>query len=123
MNEITFEVYRQSHLLTLWLPKSNTSSSFARPPGISTKKVGEEDFLIPKIKSKGMGTKSDDRFTLPLCPKCHQMLHICGNERYFLRCIGVSEPEEVALYLWKNTGNLEKCLKELTEIRILGSGF
>lgn len=92
-------------------------------PEYLPKKVGEEDFLIPKIKSKGMGTKSDDRFTLPLCPKCHHMLHICGNERCFLRCIGVSDPEEVALYLWKNTGNLEKCLKELTEIRILGGGF
>lgn len=71
------------------------------------KKAGEEDFLIPKVKSKGMATKNDDRFTLPLCPKCHQMLHLCGNERYFLRCMGVTEPEEVALFFGKTAATLK----------------
>lgn len=68
-------------------------------------KEGEECFLIPKIKSKGMGTKSDDRFCLPVCVKHHAECHRYGNDKAYFQQYGIEKPENVALYLWENTGD------------------
>lgn len=76
-------------------------------PEFAPPKKGEELFLIPKVKSKGMGTKSDDRFCLPLCGKCHFELHQSGNEARYLREKGIYEPERLALFIYENSGDFE----------------
>lgn len=73
-------------------------------------KQGEENFLIPKVKSKGMATKSDDRFTLPLCPKCHAQAHASGNDKAYFKSKGIDKPEEKALKLYKLTGLYDKAM-------------
>ena len=73
-------------------------------------KNGEEAFLLPKIKSKGMATKSDDRFTLPLCPKCHAEAHAYGNDKAYFKSKGIDKPEEMALMLYKLTGLYDKAM-------------
>lgn len=82
---------------------------------------GEQDFLIPKVKSKGMGTKSDDRFTIPLCPRCHRAAHDAGNDKAFLFRNGIPDPEEFALYLWKYSGDEAKAI-DLIKWQLLGKG-
>ena len=78
-------------------------------------KDGEELFLIPKKKSKGMGTKSDDRFCIPLCGKCHYELHQSGDERGFLRKYGIYDTERLALFLWENSGDFETVKKGIKD--------
>lgn len=72
--------------------------------------------MFPKIKSKGMGTKSEDRFCLPVCPRCHAEIHRHGNDRDFLRKLGIAEPEQVALILWHNSGDYATATREVEKI-------
>lgn len=81
-------------------------------------KEGEEAFLLPKVKSKGMGTKSDDRFCLPLCPICHRKLHDHGGEKDFLRQKGIEKPEEIALALFDVSGDYKKAMQILKSRRL-----
>lgn len=83
---------------------------------------GEQDFLIPKVKSKGMGTKSDDRFTIPLCPRCHRAAHDAGNDKEFFIRNGISSPEEFALFLYEKTGN-KKAACDIISWLLLGRGI
>lgn len=75
-----------------------------------TAKEGEEEFLIPKIKSKGMGTKSDDKFCLPICPKHHAEAHRYGNDKAYFEQNEIEEPEKLALALYKYSGQYEKAI-------------
>lgn len=78
-----------------------------------------EGLMFPKVKSKGMGTKSDDRFCLPVCPSCHAKAHRCGNDKeYFIR-EGIAEPEKFALALFKYSGQYEKAM-DLMKWHFLG---
>lgn len=81
-------------------------------------KEGEEAFLLPKVKSKGMATKSDDRFCLPLCPYCHRKLHDYGAEKEFLRKKGIDKPEEKALALYEASGDYKKAMDLLKVWRL-----
>lgn len=69
-----------------------------------------EAFLIPKRRERGMGKKNDDRFCIPLCHYHHMGLHNNGNERDYLARFGVNNPTELALYLWKHSGDYNKGL-------------
>lgn len=71
---------------------------------------GTENLAFPKIKSHGVGVKNDDRFALPLCPACHQRLHLSGNEREFLKYLNINYPEKLCLELYKVSGNREKAM-------------
>lgn len=73
-------------------------------------KEGEEAFLLPKVKSKGMATKSDDRFCLPLCPKCHANAHAYGNDKAYFKAKGIDKPEEKALALYNVSGDYAKAM-------------
>lgn len=73
-------------------------------------KEGEEAFLLPKVKSKGMATKADDRFCLPLCPICHAKAHARGNDKKFFEEKGILKPEEKALELFKYSGDYKKAI-------------
>jgi len=86
-----------------------------------TAKEGEEAFLIPKVKSKGMGTKSDDRFCLPICPKHHAEAHAAGNDKKYFQERGLEEPEKFALALYKFSGQYEKAI-DLMKWHFLGKG-
>ena len=79
---------------------------------------GEEAFLIPKVKSKGMGTKSDDMFCLPVCPKCHAAAHMAGNDKAFFQSKGIQEPERLALGLYDRTGDFEAAADLLKWVRL-----
>lgn len=82
-------------------------------------KQGEEEFLIPKIKSKGMGTKSDDMFCLPICTKHHAEAHRYGNDKAYFEQHGIEEPEKFALALFKYSGQYEKAI-DLMKWHFLG---
>ena len=79
---------------------------------------GEQDFLIPKVKSKGMGTKSDDIFCLPVCPKCHAAAHMAGNDKAFFQSKGIQEPERLALGLYDRTGDFDAAEDLLKWVRL-----
>ena len=78
-----------------------------------------EGLMFPKVKSKGMGTKSDDRFCLPVCPKCHAKAHRYGNDKEFFIREGISKPEELALAFFKYSGQYEKAM-DLVKWHFLG---
>ena len=80
-----------------------------------------EGLMFPKIKSKGMGTKSDDRFCLPICPRCHGEAHRYGNDKEYFKQRGLEHPEELALAFWRNSGNFKACY-DLIKWRFLGTG-
>lgn len=82
-----------------------------------TPKEGDEFLFIAKVKSKGMGTKSDDKFTLPLCGRCHSEVHLNGNEKRYLASRGIFEPERLALFLYENTGNFDVCWERLRDVQ------
>ena len=78
-----------------------------------------EGLMFPKIKSKGMGTKSDDRFALPLCTKCHAEAHRLGNDKEYLKRHGIEEPEKFALALWEKSGQYDEAM-DLMKWHFLG---
>ena len=73
--------------------------------------VDNENFLIPKRFERGMGKRSDDRFCIPLCHYHHMSLHHNGNEIKYLSNFGFKDVDRLALFLWENTGDFEKCIK------------
>ena len=87
-------------------------------PEFLQKAEGEKDFLIPKIKSKGMGTKSDDMFCVPVCQKCHAAAHSAGNDKAFFQEKGIAEPERLALGLFDRTGDFEAAADLLKWVRL-----
>ena len=78
-----------------------------------------EGLMFPKVKSKGMGTKSDDRFCLPVCYRCHHEAHMKGNDKKYFQEKGISKPEELALAFFKYSGQYEKAM-ELVKWHFLG---
>ena len=62
---------------------------------------------LPIKPHTGKGEKPDDKWTVPLCSRCHREQHRV-NERYFWRVRGI-DPVKVALELYRNTGNYELC--------------
>lgn len=80
-----------------------------------------EGLMFPKVKSKGMGTKSDDKFTLPLCAKHHAEAHQAGNDKEYLKSKGVLHPEKLALALFNVSGHYEKAM-DLMKWHFLGKG-
>lgn len=42
-----------------------------------------------RVPGKGMGVKSGDDWTLPLCPSHHDALHRSGNETKYLQSHGI----------------------------------
>ena len=67
-----------------------------------------EGLMFPKYKSKGMGTKSDDRFCLPVCTLHHAEAHRYGNDKLYFQKNGIENPESLALSLWKCEGDYAK---------------
>lgn len=80
-----------------------------------------EGLMFPKVKSKGMGTKSDDRFCLPVCPKHHAEAHAFGNDKAYFQKHGIVKPEEFALALWRRSGQYERVM-DLMKWHFLGKG-
>lgn len=58
--------------------------------------------------TKGMGRKTDDCYTVPLCHKHHMEQHSIP-EREWWQKFGFDDPNELALLLYKHTGNIYKC--------------
>lgn len=56
-------------------------------------------------RSTGMAEKSDDKFTVPLCSKCHRAQHRC-SERGWWEAKAI-DPVKVALALYVNHGDHE----------------
>ncbi len=53
----------------------------------------------------GIATKSDDRFTLPMCSRHHREQHAAGNERQFWQVVVGLDPIIYALALYSVTGD------------------
>jgi hypothetical protein len=58
----------------------------------------------------GMGKKPSDCYTVPLCFKCHNLQHNKGEVTFWG---DTDKVKELALYLFKHTGDIEKCIKKL----------
>ncbi len=86
-----------------------------------TPTTGTEGLMFPKVKSKGMGTKSDDRFCLPVCPRCHAEAHRYGNDKEYFKQHKINDPEELALVLWKMSGCYDKAM-DLMRWHFFGTG-
>lgn len=71
---------------------------------------GTENLMYPKVKSKGMGTKSDDRFCLPLCHHHHAEAHAAGDDKRYFQKKGIEKPEELALKLWECCNNYDDAI-------------
>jgi len=85
-------------------------------PKYLSARAGEERFSIPKCKSKGTGTKSDDRFTLPLCGHHHSELHDqWGDERAFFGEHFILAPDELALQIFAVSGDYKSARKAINE--------
>jgi hypothetical protein len=63
-------------------------------------------------RSTGMGEKSDDRYTLPLCAAHHEEQH-GGNELAFWQRYGINDPWRIALSLWSHSSNQDDEAAEL----------
>lgn len=82
---------------------------------------GQEGLMFPKVKSKGMGTKSDDRFCLPVCHKHHAEAHRYGNDKAYFQHHGIEKPEAFALALWRISGDNKKAM-DFFKWHFLGKG-
>ncbi len=58
--------------------------------------------LLRADPKRGMGRKAGDNFVIPMCPMCHQKLHLNGNEIEFLDLYGVNGLE-IAQTLWETS--------------------
>ena len=65
-----------------------------------------------------MGTKSDDMFCVPVCPRCHSEAHNAGNDKAFFQSKGILEPERLALALYEKTGDFEAAADLLKWVRL-----
>lgn len=74
--------------------------------------------MFPKFKSKGMGTKSDYRFCVPVCPACHARAHQYGNDKAFFENRGIANIEKAALFFYNNSGDYQKCLDYIRWLRL-----
>ena len=59
----------------------------------------------------GIGKKPDDKYTLPMCGRCHRRQH-AGNERNFWLLHQI-DPIGTALELYNVSGNIELAMKIL----------
>tara|TARA_Y100000310_G_C20430049_1_gene691028 strand:+ start:423 stop:716 length:294 start_codon:yes stop_codon:yes gene_type:complete len=57
-------------------------------------------------RPKGMGRKNEDRWTIPMCFRCHAVLHARGDEAAYLDEHGIAGPD-LAGQLWRETGDYE----------------
>ena len=63
---------------------------------------------------RGMGMKSDDKWTVPLCRKCHNDVHMVGTKEEPAWFFGLGiESSELADALWKASGCLQRMKKTL----------
>jgi hypothetical protein len=53
---------------------------------------------------RGMGLKSGDQYTVPLCMSCHEELHKFGNEIEWWTLKNI-KPLDIALEIWNETIN------------------
>lgn len=51
---------------------------------------------------RGWGLRAGDKFTIPLCPVCHQNLHNDGNEQRYLAQFSV-DGLAMAMKLWSES--------------------
>ena len=56
-------------------------------------------------RAAGIGEKPDDKFTVPLCGRCHREQHQQNEREWWLRY--GKDPVCIALALWAHSGNHE----------------
>ena len=57
-------------------------------------------------QANGMGIKTSDEFTVPLCSRHHRELHQSGNERAWWKRQGI-DPQKIARELWRKSQRKE----------------
>lgn len=67
----------------------------------------------------GMGTKPDDRWTVPMCHSAHMRQHTM-NEAAFWEGLGIN-PFSVASLIYEHTGNFDDCLVIIAQARSAGA--
>ena len=66
----------------------------------NTQGIEAHHLLRVPDEQRGMGLKTGDNWAVPLCNRCHQIVHAAGNEA---KAFGEAEAErlqEMALILW-----------------------
>lgn len=64
---------------------------------------------------RGVGMKATDKWTVPLCRRCHDEVESIGSRKEvgFFEWYGISDVHELAHALWKETGDLGRMIKIL----------
>jgi hypothetical protein len=65
-------------------------------------------------KSRALGRKVSDEFTVPLCRTHHRQIHRCGNEATWWQRTGI-DPLAAARTLWPETHPLERAEAAIME--------
>lgn len=65
----------------------------------------------------GMGEKSDDKWTTPLCREHHDEQHKAGDELAWWASKGIAAPFALALALYADSGDEEVAMQILNEAR------
>lgn len=67
-------------------------------------------------ESCGKGEKPHDKWTLPLCGRCHRLQHDIGEKRFW--DFGTQDPHFICMALWGETGKYEQGVKIINEWRL-----
>ena len=96
-------------------PKRETCEKHLRfvrslPCCLCRRSVNVEPHHLLRGVSRGIGRKSDDRHTIPLCDVHHHAIHADGNETRFLAGYAVDGPA-LAAALWSVSGDYEQAVR------------
>ena len=71
--------------------------------------AGEAHHLKQGTGERGMGIRSTDKFAIPLCRHHHEQVERAGakNEQGLFRSWGIEHPRQLALDLYRSTGNVK----------------
>lgn len=81
--------------------------------------TGKSEVQCAHIRSgcHSMGMKPSDSLTLPLYWREHDRQHKIGELKFYAQYGGIEHAVSLALSLYENTGNREKCLELIRNFR------
>lgn len=83
-------------------------------PCIACGRTGCDVHHLLRTAERGMGRKSDDNHTLPMCHEQHMELHTDGNERrYLLAHAGIEDPVGLSEAIYAASGNPEAAISAI----------
>ena len=75
----------------------------------------EAHHLLRADRTRGMGRKAADRYSIPLSQRAHHELHDAGDEEGWLAARGI-DGRALAATLWRNTGDIEAGMRTMQRL-------